>query len=119
MRTSKVLKKFRAGHFARFCSLGHFIPFFVRHAAHQKYDGIWLDLEHRAMNDREVQALLAMCHPALAAVPPAAATEAPEPAALLQAATGLLSRVCGTSRLHSYLPQKYDNDTIVLKYSDT
>ena len=62
MRTSKVLKKFRAGHFARFCALGHFIPFFVRHAAHQKYDGIWLDLEHRAMNDREVQALLAMCH---------------------------------------------------------
>ena len=62
MRTSKVPKKFRAGHFARFCGLGHFIPFFVRHAAHQKYDGIWLDLEHRAMNDREVQALLAMCH---------------------------------------------------------
>jgi len=62
MRQSKVIKKLRAGHFARFCGLGHFIPFFVRHAAHQKYDGIWLDLEHRAMEDREVQALLAMCH---------------------------------------------------------
>ena len=62
MRTSKVLKKLRAGHFARFCGLGHFIPFFVRHAAHREYDGIWLDLEHRAMTDREVQALLAMCH---------------------------------------------------------
>lgn len=42
--------------------MGHFLPFFVRYAAHFRYDGIWLDLEHRAMDDREVQALLAFCH---------------------------------------------------------
>ena len=62
MRKSKVLAKLRNGKFARICSLGHFLPFFVHYAAHFKYDGIWLDLEHRAMNDREVQALLAFCH---------------------------------------------------------
>ena len=62
MRQSKVLAKLRSGGFARICGLGHFLPFFIRHAAHFKYDGIWLDLEHRAMTDREVQALLAYCH---------------------------------------------------------
>ena len=62
MRRSKVLEKLRAGQFARFCGLGHFLPFFVRHAAHNNYDGIWLDLEHRSMDDREVQALLTMGH---------------------------------------------------------
>jgi 2-keto-3-deoxy-L-rhamnonate aldolase RhmA len=62
MRKSKVLQKLRAGKFARICGLGHYLPFFVRHAAHFKYDGIWLDLEHRAMDDREVQSLLAACN---------------------------------------------------------
>jgi 2-keto-3-deoxy-L-rhamnonate aldolase RhmA len=62
MRKSKVLGKLRNQEFARFCALGHFLPFFIRHAAHFKYDGIWLDLEHRAMEAREVQALLAFCH---------------------------------------------------------
>ena len=62
MRSSKVLKKFRAGQFARFCGLGHYLPFFVRYAAHNGYDGIWLDLEHRAMSVREVQSLLALGH---------------------------------------------------------
>ncbi len=61
MRKSKVLQKLRNNEFARICSMGHYLPFFVRHAAHFKYDGIWLDLEHRAMDDREVQALLAAC----------------------------------------------------------
>src|SRR5437762_10249895 len=61
MRKSKVLKKLRNGKFARMCGMGHFLPFFVRHAAHFKYDGIWLDLEHRTMEAREVQALLAHC----------------------------------------------------------
>jgi 2-keto-3-deoxy-L-rhamnonate aldolase RhmA len=42
--------------------MGHYLPFFVRYAAHYGYDGIWLDLEHRAMNEREVQSLLAFCH---------------------------------------------------------
>jgi 2-keto-3-deoxy-L-rhamnonate aldolase RhmA len=42
--------------------MGHFLPFFMRHAAHSQYDGIWFDLEHRAMTDREVQSVLALCH---------------------------------------------------------
>lgn len=62
MRKSKVLKKLRSGKSAKICSMGHFLPFFVRYAAHYGYDGIWLDLEHRAMEDREIQALLAFCH---------------------------------------------------------
>jgi len=62
MRKSKVLAKLRSGKAARICSMGHYLPFFVRYAAHYGYDGIWLDLEHRAMDDREVQSLLAFCH---------------------------------------------------------
>lgn len=62
MRESKILAKFRSGEFARVCVMGHFIPFFVRHAANQKYDGIWIDLEHRAMNSQGVRYLLALCH---------------------------------------------------------
>jgi 4-hydroxy-2-oxoheptanedioate aldolase len=61
MRKSKVLAKLRSGKAARICSMGHYLPFYVRYAAHFGYDGIWLDLEHRAMNDREVQSLLAFC----------------------------------------------------------
>jgi 4-hydroxy-2-oxoheptanedioate aldolase len=64
MRKSKMLEKFRSGRFARVCSMGHFLPFYVRYAAHFKFDGIWFDLEHRTMSDREVQAILAMCHAA-------------------------------------------------------
>jgi 4-hydroxy-2-oxoheptanedioate aldolase len=62
LRTSKTLAKLRAGRPVRLCSLGHFIPAYIRHAAHFGYDCIWLDLEHRAMTDREVQALLAYFH---------------------------------------------------------
>ncbi len=62
MRKSKMLAKFRSGGFARVCGLGHFLPFFTRYAAHFKYDGIWLDLEHRAMDPREAQAIIMMCH---------------------------------------------------------
>ena len=62
MRTSKVLAKWRAGEFARFCALGHAIPFFIRHAARNNFDGIWLDLEHRNFDNREVQHLLALSH---------------------------------------------------------
>lgn len=61
MRTSKMLKKFRSGGFARVCALGHYLPFYVRYAAHFGYDGIWFDLEHRAMETREVQSILSMC----------------------------------------------------------
>ncbi|MCY3781428.1 MAG: aldolase/citrate lyase family protein [Chloroflexi bacterium] len=61
MRNSKVLAKWRAEQFARFCSMGHVLPFFIRYAAHYNYDGIWLDLEHRNFDNREVQHLLALC----------------------------------------------------------
>ncbi len=61
MRKSKMLEKFRSGRFARVSALGHYLPFFVRYSAHFKFDGIWLDLEHRAMDNREVQMLIAMC----------------------------------------------------------
>lgn len=62
MRKSKMLAKFRSGGFARVSAMGHYLPFFVRYAAHFNYDGIWFDLEHRAMDQREVQAVLTMCH---------------------------------------------------------
>ena len=62
MRKSKMLQKFRSGGFARVCGLGHYLPFFIRYAAHHKFDGIWLDLEHRAMDPREVQSIIMMCH---------------------------------------------------------
>ena len=61
MRKSKLLSKLGAGKIAKICSMGHFLPFFVRYAAHNGYDAIWLDLEHRMMAGREVQALLAFC----------------------------------------------------------
>ncbi len=62
MRNSKILAKIRAGKPARLAMMGHFIPIFVAHAANLGYDGIWLDLEHRAMDSREVQAMLAFFH---------------------------------------------------------
>ncbi|MDA1017553.1 MAG: aldolase/citrate lyase family protein [Planctomycetota bacterium] len=62
MRNSKTLAKLRANEPVQICALGHFIPAFVRHAAHFGYDCIWLDLEHRAMSDRDVQALLSFFH---------------------------------------------------------
>ena len=62
MRKSKMLEKFRAGNFARVCGLGHYLPFFIRYASQFNFDGIWLDLEHRAMDPREVQSMIMMCH---------------------------------------------------------
>jgi len=44
------------------CALGHYLPFFVRYAAHHRFDGIWFDLEHRTMDDREVQSIITLCH---------------------------------------------------------
>ena len=61
MRRSKVLAKWRAGAFARVCGMGHVLPFYIRYAAHFRYDGIWLDNEHRNFDNREVQHLLALC----------------------------------------------------------
>lgn len=62
MRKSKVLQKIRDGKCARICGLGHYLPFYVRYAAHYNYDVIWFDLEHRAMDDREVQSVLSLAH---------------------------------------------------------
>ena len=62
MRKSKVLSKFRAGQLARICSAGHLLPFYIRYAAHYNFDGIWLDLEHRTMDNREVQTFISACH---------------------------------------------------------
>ena len=62
MRQSKTLPKLRAGEPVRLGALGHFVPSFIRHAAHFGFDCIWLDLEHRAMTDREIQALFSYCH---------------------------------------------------------
>lgn len=62
MRRSKILAKLRAGQVARLCCLGHYVPFFVKVAAANKYDGIWVDAEHRAFEPREAQALFAFHH---------------------------------------------------------
>ena len=62
MRKSKTLARFRAGEVAKVAILGHFIPSYVAHAAQAGYDCIWLDHEHRAMDFRETEALLAQFH---------------------------------------------------------
>lgn len=62
VRTSKTLAKLRAGQVVRICSLGHFIPSYIRHAAHYGFDCIWLDCEHRMFDDRDILALLAFFH---------------------------------------------------------
>jgi len=62
MRKSRTLAKIRAGEPVRICGLGHFIPAFICLAAEHGYDCVWLDLEHRAMGDREVQALMPLFH---------------------------------------------------------
>lgn len=62
MRRSKTLARIRAGQVVRMCSLGHYIPAFVKHAAAYGYDCIWLDLEHRHLDQHQVQALLAYGH---------------------------------------------------------
>ena len=62
MRSSKALKKIRAGEVVRMCVLGHFIPPYVHFAAAAGFDCIWLDLEHKLIDEREVQALLTHFH---------------------------------------------------------
>lgn len=62
MRKSKTLARIRAGEPIRTCVLGHYIPAFICHAARAGYDCLWLDLEHRALTIRELQALLAFSH---------------------------------------------------------
>lgn len=62
MRKSKTLAKWRANKTARIAVLGHLFPAFIRYAAHHHFDCVWLDLEHRAMDQREIQTLMAFCH---------------------------------------------------------
>jgi 4-hydroxy-2-oxoheptanedioate aldolase len=62
MRSSKILARIRAGQPARIAMMGYVLPPFIAFAAHEDFDGIWLDLEHRPMEDREVQMLLAFFH---------------------------------------------------------
>ena len=62
MRKSKTLPRIRNGEPIRICALGHYIPCYIKYAAQYGFDCIWLDLEHRAMDDREVQALMAFFH---------------------------------------------------------
>ncbi|NLT70385.1 MAG: 4-hydroxy-2-oxovalerate aldolase [Verrucomicrobiaceae bacterium] len=59
MRLSKTLKRIREGGLARCANLGNNIPPYIAHAARAGYDCIWLDLEHRGFEYRELQALLA------------------------------------------------------------
>lgn len=62
MRKSKMLAKWRAGKPAKIAMMGFYLPPFIAYCAHAGYDGIWLDLEHRPMDTREVQALLGFFH---------------------------------------------------------
>lgn len=62
MRKSKTLARIRNNDTVRMCSMGNFIPSYLRHAAHHGFDCIWLDLEHRLIDEREVQMLLALSH---------------------------------------------------------
>lgn len=62
MRKSKTLARIRDGEVIRVCVLGHYIPAYVCHAARAGYDCMWLDLEHRSLTNREVEALLAFSH---------------------------------------------------------
>ena len=59
MRKSKTLARIRNGEAVRICALGHYIPCYIKYAAEYGFDCVWLDLEHRAMDDREGQALMA------------------------------------------------------------
>jgi len=62
MRQSKTLARVRKGETVRLCSLGHFIPAYVKLAAEAGFDCIWLDLEHRHFSNQEVLTLLAHSH---------------------------------------------------------
>lgn len=64
MRHSKVLAKIRAGQVARICCTGSPIAFFAAIAAHLRYDGIWMDAEHRVWDPREVETAIGRHHAA-------------------------------------------------------
>ncbi|MEW4562087.1 aldolase/citrate lyase family protein [Bremerella sp. JC770] len=62
MRNSRTLARLRNGEPVRICSLGHFIPSYVAHAARHGYDCIWLDLEHNAISTEEFRSLMPHFH---------------------------------------------------------
>lgn len=62
MRKSKTLARIRNNETVRMCALGHYIPAYIRLAAHFGFDCIWLDLEHRSINRRDVESLLVHSH---------------------------------------------------------
>lgn len=64
MRRSKILAKIRAGQVARLCSTGSPIATFPALAAHFRYDGVWMDGEHRAWEAREIDAMIGRHHAA-------------------------------------------------------
>jgi 4-hydroxy-2-oxoheptanedioate aldolase len=61
VRTSKSLQKIKSDKAVRICGLGNYLPHYICYAANAGYDCIWLDLEHRSFDEREVQSLLAFC----------------------------------------------------------
>lgn len=64
MRRSKVLAKIRASQVARICCTGSPIAFFPAIAAHFRYDGIWVDAEHRVWEGHEAETMLGRHHAA-------------------------------------------------------
>lgn len=62
MRNSRTLARIRNNEPVRICALGSFSPSYIRHAAHFGFDCIWLDLEHRAFNPRDIESLMAFFH---------------------------------------------------------
>lgn len=62
MRKSKTLTRIANNETVRMCTLGHFVPAFVKFAAHYGYDCIWLDCEHRNFSERDIQTLLVHSH---------------------------------------------------------
>lgn len=64
MRPSKVLAKLRSGQVARICATGSPIAFFPAIAAHFRYDGIWVDAEHRVWDPCDVETVLGRHHAA-------------------------------------------------------
>ena len=64
MRTSKLLQKIKAGEVVRICALGHFIPSFIQLAAHNQFDAVWIDCEHRDFSTRDIQSLMPLFHQA-------------------------------------------------------
>ncbi len=61
MRKSKIAARIHNHEPIRLAMMGYFLPPFVAFAAHEGYDGIWLELEHRTLEPRDVQTILMLC----------------------------------------------------------